>query len=350
MGRYAVADAAVLMVLAFFGCRAGEESAPVRVSETRKVMGTYMVMTVYAPDEGSGRRAIAAAFDRVEEVEAALSDYREQSDVSRVNRAAGGPAIEVSRDLCQVLRRSAEVSAESDGAFDVTCGPLIVLWRTAWRTHRLPTDGEVAAARARVDYRAVELGASGTRVRLLRVGMRLDLGGIGKGYAVDQAIAVLRRLGIRAALIAAAGDIYALGAPPGREGWLIGIRDPSQPRGEIGDPLDLPTLARPLLLRGRAVSTSGDYEQFGVISGRRYSHIVDPRTGRPVEGMTSVTVVAPDSTMADAYATAFSVLGAEATLAFAARRPGIEVMILHEREGKREVLRSPGFEKLETNP
>jgi len=339
--------ALVLSVLLTPSCRRAEAPATVRVQEMRQVMGTYMVITVYARDEAAGQRVIAAAFARVEEIEAALSHYREQSDLSKLGRAAGGPPMSVSRDLWDALRRSIEVGAETHAAFDVTIGPLMTLWKAAWKTHRLPTDAEIAAARALVDYRAIRLDPAGLRAQLLRPGMRLDLGGIGKGYAVDQVVALLRARGITAALVALAGEIYALGAPPGREAWRIGIRDPNQPRGPLLSPTDMPILARPLLLRDRAASTSGDYEQFGAIEGRRYSHILDPRTGRPVAHMASVTVVAPDSTTADAYATALSVLGPQGALDFAAKRPGIEVMVFHETDGKLEVLRSPGFEKLE---
>jgi thiamine biosynthesis lipoprotein len=352
--RPALAPVVVALgVLLAPACRWAEPPALVRVHEMRPVMGTYMAITAYARDEATGQRAIAGAFARVEEVEQALSHYRERSDLSSLCRAAGGPPMPVSRDLCEALRRSIEVSAETDGAFDVTIGPLITLWKAAWKTHRLPTETAILAAQTVVDYRAIRLDPARLRAQLLRPGTRLDLGGIGKGYAVDQAVAFLRSQGITAALVALAGEIYALGTPPDREAWRIGIRDPNQPRGPLGEPTDMPILARPLLLRDRAVSTSGDYEQFGVIAGRRYSHIVDPRTGQPVPHMTSVSIVAPDSTTADAYATACSVLGPQAALAFVARHPGIEAMILHEKDGRLEALRSPGFGKLEdkkTNP
>ena len=317
----------------------GGQKPLVRVLDACTPMGTYMAVTVYAPDEASGRRAIAAAFQRVEEVEAATSTYREQSDVSKLNRAAGGPALKVSPHLWAVLHRAAEVSAETQGAFDVTVGPLVSLWKRTWKKGKPATDAEVAAAKALVDYRAVRL-LDGSRAQLLKPGMAVELGGIAKGYAVAQAIDAIREAGLQTALVDAGGDIYALGAPPERGGWLIGVRDPKNP-GKI--------LPKPLKLRNQAVATSGDYEQYGTVGGHRYSHILDPRTGRPIEGMTSVTVVAPDATTADAYATATSVLGPKDAIEFAEKRPGIEMMILYRRGEQDIAERSSGFGRLEVS-
>lgn len=310
----------------------------VRVSEGSTPMGTYMAITVYTADEAAGREAIAAAVARVEEVEAATSHYREASDLSRLSRSAGGPPMAVSRHLWTVLRRAAEVSEETDGAFDVTIGPLMALWRTTWRRGKAPSEAETAAAKALVDYRAVKLDPREPRAQLAKAGMQLDLGGIAKGYAVDQALAVLRERGVPAALVDMGGNVAAYGAPPERAAWLVGIRDPQNP-GKI--------LPKPIKLLNKAVATSGDYEQFALVAGRRYSHILDPRTGRPLAGVTSVTVVAPDGMTADAYSTALSVLGPERAIAFAHERPAIEAMIIFERDGDIHTLRSKGFERLE---
>ncbi len=330
------------IALALLGCaagvRGGEARRLVRVWDGATPMGTYMIVTVYAADEAAGRAAIAAAFARVEEIEAATSHFREASDLSRLNQAAGGPAMAVSKDLWALLRRSAEVSEETDGAFDVTVGPLMALWKKTWQKGKAPSEAETAAARALVDWRAVWLDPKEPRARLLKPGMQLDLGGIGKGYAVDQALAVLRERGIPAALADMGGNVGAYGAPPERDAWLVGIRDPSRP-GKI--------LPKPIRLLNQGIATSGDYEQFGLVAGRRESHILDPRTGRPIEGMTSVTVVARDATTADGYSTALSVLGPEKAVAFAEKRPGVEVMIMYERDGKVQTVRSRGFARLE---
>jgi len=335
MRRIGVGAALVLVALAPAACRrGGGGGGPVRVSETRTPMGTYMAITVYAADEAAGRRAIDAAFARVEQVEAALSTYRRDSDISRLNRGAGGPPMAVDGHLVAVLRRAAAASAETDGALDVTVGPLVRLYARCWRRRRLPTEAELAEVRPLVGYRGLEVDPAAGTVRLARAKMRLDVAAIGKGYIVDQAVAALRAVGIAAALVDAGGDIYALGAPPNRQGWLIGVRDPGKPRA---------ILIQRLLLTDTAVATSGDYEQFIVIHGRRYSHILDPRTGRPVESMSSVTVLARDATTADAYATAASVLGPKAAVAFADKRPGVELMVLHRQGDTLARAASGGF-------
>jgi len=338
----------LILTLGFVAASCADRQAPpprqgaagprlVRVSDARTPMGTYMAITVYAADEEAGRSAIADAFARVEEVEAAASTYREESEVSRLNRAAGQGDVPIGRHLAAVLERAAAVSAETEGAFDVTVGPLVALWRRTWKKGKEAADAEREAVQALVDYRAVRLAADGSSARLLKPGMSIALGGIAKGYAVDQAVAALRERGIQAALVDAGGDIHALSRPPERPAWLIGVRDPNRP-GEI--------LPRPLGLHDQAVATSGDYEQFGLVGGHRYSHILDPRRGRPIEGMTSVTVVAPDAMTADAYATAASVLGPEAAVAFAEKRPGVEILILHRRDGQLVTARSSGFDRL----
>lgn len=330
--------AVLLPLLATVGaCREAPPPALVRVRDVQRPMGTYMAITVHAPDEAAGRRAIGAAFARVKEVEAAISTWRTASDASKLNREAGGEPVAIAPDLAGLLKRAAAVSAETEGAFDVTVGPLMRLGRRTWRRGRRPTQEELAEAMAHVGYRDVELSADGKRARLAKAGTRLDFGAIGKGYIVDQAIGALRRAGIQVALVDAGGDLYALATPPGRAGWLIGVRDPDRPD-------EVQILKHRLQVHDCAVATSGDYEQFVVIDGRRYSHILDPRTGQPVEHMSSVTVLAPDAATADAYATAFSVLGPKAAVDFAEKRPGVEVLVLHRRDdGALERAQSSGF-------
>lgn len=308
----------------------------VRVRETRMPMGTYMTVTVYAPSEEAGQKAIDAAFARVEQVEAVISTWRKDSDASTLNRQAGGEPVRVDPRLIALLQRSVEVSRKTGGAFDITVGPLVKLYRRCFRRRRLPTDDELAAAGARMGYQAIEVDAQAGTARLAKEDMRVDFGAIGKGFVVDQAVAALRKAGITTALLDAGGDLFALGSPPGRDGWLIGVRNPARP-DEI--------LEQRLLVRDVAVATSGDYEQFVVIDGRRYSHIVDPRTGRPVKHMGSVTAIAGDATTADAYATACSVLGPKAAAAFANERLGVETLILYRTPEGHGTARSEGFDR-----
>ncbi len=281
------------------------DPSPVRVSGTRRLMGVAWVVTVYAPTEESGETAVVAALDEVERLDGILSDYRPDSELSRLSAAA--PTLQpvpVSDELWSVLIRSVAIREASAGAFDPTVGPLTTLWRQSRRSGMLPLPGKLAAARAAVGSERLELVAQPRGVVLDRPGIRLDLGGIGMGYAIDRALVLLRERGVTRALIDASGDLGALGPPPGAEGWKIAI-DPlpgTLPEAEAHD--------RFILLADAAITTSGDAHQAVEIAGRRYSHIVDPRTGIGVAGPAAVTVIAPDATAADALATAASVLGA----------------------------------------
>jgi len=336
----AIALLVASMVVSATGCRA-QPPRLVRVYEARGAMGTYVAITVFAPSEALGRKAIEAAFARVEQVEQAASTYRPNSEVSRLAAAAGGPPVPISPCLANLLRRGMAVAEETGGAFDLTCGPLVLLWRKTWKRGRAPSAAQLEAARALVDRRALVLSPDGKKARLLKLGMSLALGGIAKGYAVDQAVAAIRQAGVTSALVDAGGDIYALGSPPYRNKWLVGVRDPAHPDD---------ILPKALAVADQAVATSGDYLQGVKVGGRIYSHILDPRTGRPVEKMTSVTVVAPDATTADAYATAASVLGPKKAIEFGERHPGIEIMVIHREDGRLVQLRTGGFARLEVVP
>ena len=264
-------------------------------------MGTLVRIVLYAPSAPVADAAADAAFGRVAALDQALSDYRDSSELMRLCRRSGGDPVEVSDDLFRVLRASQQIARESVGAFDVTVGPLSVLWRHAHRQGELPDGERLAAARALVGHDKLELDERRRTVRLLEPGMQLDLGGIVKGFAADEAAAILVQRGIERALIAAGGDIVATQPPPGREGWRVAV---ASIEGTDRPP------AGYLTLRNAAVSTSGDAEQFLVIGGVRHSHIFDPRTGLALTGRRSVTIVAPNGTTSDGLATAVSVMGA----------------------------------------
>lgn len=279
-------------------------SAPAlsRFEFTEPHMGTLVRLVLYAPDAAVAQRAAKDAFARIAALDVTLSDYRESSELMDVSRRSGGAAVRVSEDLFRVLHAAQDVARRSDGAFDVTSGPLSVLWREARRQRILPDPARVAAARALVGAGKLELDEGTRTVRLREAGMRLDVGGIAKGFAADEAAAVLGRAGIGRALVAAGGDIVVTAPPPGAQGWRIAVADV--------DGADRPP-AGYLTLREAAVSTSGDAEQFLLLDGVRYSHIFDPRSGRAVAGPSSVTVIAATGTVSDALATAVSVLGGE---------------------------------------
>lgn len=273
----------------------------VRISGGRKLMGVPWTVTVHAATAAAGERGVAAALDEVERLEAILSDYRPDSELSRLSAAAPMESpVPVSDEMWKVLTRAVAFRDSSAGAFDPTVGPLTTLWRQSRRSGALPTPAKLDAARAAVGAGALVLVDTPRGVRLTRPRMRLDLGGIGMGYAIDRALAILSEQGIDSALVDASGDVGASAPPPGEEGWRIAIDPiPGTPAAMTGQ----------ILLANAAITTSGDARQSVVIGGRRYSHIVDPRTGIGIDGPAAVTVIAADATTADALATAANVLG-----------------------------------------
>jgi FAD:protein FMN transferase len=283
-------------------------------------MGTTFRIVLYAGSADEAARAARAAFARVAELDAVLSDYKADSELSALGRRAGGPPVPLGRDLWRVLSASQEWARRSGGAFDVTVGPLVQLWRRARRIGERPAQASLAAAQALVGPDKLHLDPAARTARLAHAGMRLDLGGIAKGFAADEAQAVLRAHGLTRALVAAGGDIVVSGAPPDRAGWSIEIALPA--------PLADPAAGR-LELCEAAVSTSGDAEQFVTLDGVRYSHIIDPRTGTPLTGRSGVTIIARTGTESDALATAVSVLG-PAGLSLIEQTPGASARLVRE--------------------
>ncbi len=271
-----------------------------RYAYTEYHMGVDVRLIVYAPDKPTAERACIAAFERFAQLDAMMSDYRPDSELMRLCARAGGPPVPVSPDLFRVLERAQQVAERSDGAFDVTCGPLVALWRQARKTHVLPSVEAITQALALVGWRKMALDTRKHTVRLLVAGMKLDLGGIGKGYADDCAQTTLRQHGITRALVEAGGDIVVSDPPPGETGWKIQTASQSK---------DKPALM--LLLANRAISTSGDTEQFVEIGGLRYSHIVDPRTGQALTDRIQVTILAGNGLTSDSLSKVVSVLGRE---------------------------------------
>jgi thiamine biosynthesis lipoprotein len=275
-------------------------------------MGVDWSITVFAADTHAGRRAIDAGFAEAARIERVLSDYDPASELSRLSAAAPTPhPVAVGDDLWRVLIEADAMQRLSGGAFDLTVGPLTRLWRQSRRSGHLPRPDRLAAARDSVGWHNVLLDPDRRTVALTRPGMRLDPGGIGMGYAVDRVLAVLVDRGIDSAMVDASGDVGVSGPPPGTAGWRI--RVDAVPGADDGETV---------LLADAAVTTSGDARQFVEIEGRRYSHVVDPRSGIGIDGPAAVTVIAADCTTADALATAASVLGPDAGPKVVARVPG----------------------------
>jgi thiamine biosynthesis lipoprotein len=284
-------------------------------------MGTTFRVVLYASSGEQAARAAQAAFARVAALDAVLSDYKPESELSALGRRAGGPPVVVGQDLWRVLWAAQEWARRSGGAFDVTVGPVVQLWRRARRIGARPAEAALASARGRVGHDKLQLDVAARTARLVEAGMRLDVGGIAKGFAADEAQAVLRTHGISRALVAAGGDVVVSGPPPDRAGWSVEIA--------LAAPLHDPA-ALPLELRDTAVSTSGDAEQFVTLDGVRYSHIVDPRTGMALTGRSGVAVISRAGADSDALATAVSVLGPERGLELVDATPGAAAWIARE--------------------
>jgi thiamine biosynthesis lipoprotein len=302
---------------------------------------------LYACDSEVANNAAKAAFERIQELNQVFSDYTADSELRQLcERSGPGRPVPISDDLLAVIKESLRLSRESNGAFDITVGPLTKLWRRARRQKLLPKEEALASAMSLVGYEMIRLNRDCQTVELLQTGMRLDLGGIAKGRAADEALKVLRSHGIRRALVDASGDLVAGDPPPGRNGWIVDVANL--------DPERSASAAR-IELANYAVATSGDAFQSVEIAGRRYSHIVNPRTGFGLSRRSSVTVIAPTGMAADSLASALSVLNAEAGLALLRKRgesrfAALLVLADAAPAGPPRVIRSRCFAKYEVSP
>jgi FAD:protein FMN transferase len=308
-----------------------------RFEFSRVEMAVQIRISLYAPDSATATRAAEAAFDRIHALNGVMSDYDDQSELRRLCATAGeGKAVPLSQDLWAVLSHAQSLAARSEGAFDVTVGPVVRLWRRARRRFELPPDDLLQEARKAVGYRMVELDPQKKTALLKTPGMMLDLGGIAKGYATEEALRVLVKAGTRRAMIEAGGDIRLGDPPPGKPGWRLGLT-----------PLDSKEKPEAVLIAANvAVATSGDTNQFVELGGKRYSHIVDPRTGMALTDHSRVTVVAPSGMVADGLTKVLSVLGPEKGLRIIEETPGIAAMVLRAPGGKVERCESRRWKDL----
>jgi thiamine biosynthesis lipoprotein len=333
------------LMLACLFCVVAPAAAPggpalERFEFTRVEMAVPIKLVLYAKDRGTASRGADAALDRIHALDAVMSDYKEESELNRLCRTAGeGKPVRASADLWNVLDAAQRLAAASDGAFDVTVGPVVRLWRRARRRKELPDAGQLAAARMLVGFRLLRLDARQHTAELLKAGMQLDLGGIAKGYATDQALATLRKAGITRALVDAGGDLGLGDPPPGQPGWRIGLTT-----------LDGTTPVQYLLLSRTAVSTSGDNVQFVEIGGRRWSHVVDPRTGMALTDHARVTVVAPNGMIADGLTKVVAVLGPEKGFKLIEETAGAAALLLRAPEGKPQRHQSARWKDLPVEP
>jgi thiamine biosynthesis lipoprotein len=298
-------------------------------------MGTRFSITLFAPEKNLAEAAAEAAFHRGAQLDDMMSDYKADSELVRLSESPVGQPVPVSEDLFDILIQAEKFSKLSDGAFDVTVGPLVRLWRFARKKKSLPASVEVQAALKSVGYKNLRLDRKTRTATLLVPQMRLDLGGIAKGYAADQALAVLKSKGLGRALVAASGDIAVGDPPPGQRGWRVEIAT-----------LDAPGTRPMLLLHNMGISTSGDIEQSIEIDGTRYSHIVSPTTGLGLTNRIQVTMLAPNATTTDALATGISVLGPQRGMALVDSLPKTAALIFTKNGEQKQMLTSRRFKKV----
>ena len=302
-----------------------------RFRKTKVEMAVEVIATLYASDAATANTAAEAVFRRFNQLNDVLSDYDKNSELRRLCATAGsGKAVSVSNDLWVVVSAAVELARQSNGAFDPTIGPVVRLWRRARRRGVMPDAEKLAEAKKLVDYRLIHLDRRHKTVELLKPGMRIDLGGIAKGYALDEAMRVLREHGISRALVDAGGDIVLGDPPPGKEGWTVAV---ARLNPEA-------TSSRYLLLSRVAIATSGYALQHVEIEGRSYSHLVDPRTGMGLTDRSSVTVIAAEGMTADGLASALSVMGPQAGLKLIETMPAAAAFVVRAPRGKVESYES----------
>jgi thiamine biosynthesis lipoprotein len=332
----------LIQALYIFGCnRRAEEDSGYRL-----VMGTFAHIKAIAKDPHTAKKCVQVAFAELQKVDRRMSDYKSDSEISKVNKDAAKRSVKVSASTFEVLQKSVEFGKLSEGAFDITIAPLTELWRSAAESNSVPTEAEISEARSKVGYEKLILDANEMTVRFAVDGMKLDLGGIAKGYAIDKAIEAMQTAGAVGGMVDVGGDIRCFGKPPrGKNTWRIGLEDPTEPQG--GDQTLASAAGRVLLvlkLTNAAVATSGGYRRFVLIEGKRYSHIMNRVSGESAEGLSSVTIIAQNATDADALATAVSVMGPEKGLALIEKIPNTEAILITTPPDYR-FIKTPGAEK-----
>jgi len=322
--NYLYAVVFFLALLLFPGCR--EE----QISISRPLLGTVINITVKA-ESNTGIKAVNSAFDEITRIQSLFSYYNQNTDIARLNRFGGQSMVEMSPEVYNLLKLSIETSRKTSGAFDITYVSAGYLWDLKAENFSPPSEKSISKALNFVDFRYIVFDDDRMKAGFKKKGVRADMGGIAKGYAIMQAIQVLKQHGITSGFVDAGGDIQVIGENSGRA-WIVGVKDPAG-TGIIG------TLA----LSGEdSVATSGAYERYREYNGKRYHHIIDPQSGYPAEsGLLSVSVICSDPILADAYATAFFVMGLNKTAEFLIENEGISVILIDDKE---KIFVSKGLE------
>jgi len=326
-----------LLLLLIFGAnpllRAADQL--VRYEATHRAMGTSFTLVEYGHNSAYLQEVASQVFQEIDDLDSQMSNYKPASELSSINRQAARHAVMVEPKLFRLIQDTLEYSRASNGAFDITVGPLMKAWGFFRGRGRLPSKAELAEVLKRIGYQHIRLDASARTIRFDTPGVEIDLGAIAKGYAVDRAVEILRENGISQALVSSGtSSLYALGSPPGEHGWKISVRNP----------LDTSKAACVLRLQNLSLAVSGDYEKFFRLGGKVYAHIMDPHTGMPVENMLSTAVVSPSAADSDALSTSFFVEGPGAARHYLASHPNLAaVFFLPETSGntfRRVVLKS----------
>lgn len=311
-------------------------ASPIVAKRTQMHMGTLVTITGVASDKAVADRALQDAFDEIKRLEQLLSTWRSDSELSHINTEAGRHPVSVSQETLELVVRSLEMAQLTHGGFNIALGPAIEAWNVT-EQQRIPTDEELQQLKPLVDWTSIQVNIQARSIYLPHKGMRIDVGGIGKGYAADRAVEKMKQAGAISGVVAISGDIKTFGMLPGQQGFPIGIRHPRQ------DDLVLATID----LQDEAISTAGDYERFFERDGIRYHHILDPLTLQPARACQSVTVIAKEGITADGLDTGVFVLGPKEGMALVERLPGIEAVIVDEAgkmtvsSGLRHRLREP---------
>jgi len=330
----------IFLLLLYFFAGPGR---PVRLdSSYRPVMGTFARVVVVAKNSDTAKECIKAGFVEIEKVDMLMSDYKDDSDISRINKNAFNEPVKVTQPTFEVLQKSIEFSKLTDGTFDITVGPLVDLWRRATEANSVPSEDVLSVARSKVGYDNLILDSIYKTVKFKIEGMRIDLGGIAKGYAIDKAIEEMQSAGAIAGMVDIGGDIRCFGQPSGgKKFWQIGLQDPNLTSDDSWPVAqDKPLLI--LQLTDAAVATSGGYRRFTLIEGQRFSHIFNSHTGESAQGLASVTIISQNALDADALATAVSVLGVEKGLSLIESIPHTEAILITPQN---EIKKTPNVEK-----
>jgi len=317
----------LLLLGAVAACTCVVQAAPPqqRFHQVHRAMGTEFTIDLYTSDEQTASQIAGEAFDEVDRIEALLSNYLPTSELSRISREAATGPVTTDPETFAFLDRSLHWSRESNGAFDITVGPLLRAWGFYFHGGRIPSEAELAALRSHLGWSNIALDPANRTVHFLNgQPMDLDPGSIGKGFAIDRVAALLRQQGISSAFLSAGGStLYAIGAPPGQAGWPVNVPDPAHPGSTVST----------ILLKDQSLSTGACTEKFFIQNGHRYCHIFNPLTMRPVEGMLQTSVIDPSATDSDALSTVGFVLTPEASTRFFADRPNTRVLLLAQNSG-----------------